>query len=602
MADARHRSARSRRPGAILRFGVPLLVVLLVAGGGYAARGMVLNRGEGGNCPETLTLSVRTAPSLTAPLTDLATGYNASYRQVDRQCVRVRIETVGSGETAAALGAGWSQDKDGAAPDVWIPESTSWVALARTGAAARTMVPSDGKVIATSPLVLAMPRPMAAALGWPGRQLSWADLRANEDSTTFWSDRGHAEWGSFKVGFANPDNAASGISAVANVVAAAVGSPVSGLTDQMFASDLNTKGAVLAFERHAELVADSDADLLTAYTAAGAGAPSRFSALVVPESDVYQANRGIGGAKDAVPLAASYPTDGPVVDDVPFVTLGSAAGDPDRAAAAADFLAAAAGPAGRAALAAAGFRTPDRQNPSLTEQLGLRPTLRDEPLVTTNGRLVAAIRGTFDVIHRWGSTLAVFDTSGSMADPVPRSGGKSKLAVAVAASNTAVTLFSPQSRLGLWQFSTRLDGDKDYRQLVPVGPMNVPYNGVPREQALDDALATMRPKGSTGLYDTTLAAFRMMSGIYLPDRPNEIVLLTDGKNDDSGSIDLPGLITALKAEYDPKRPVHIITIAYGADADPDALRQISAATGAKSYPAQDPNSIFQVMVNALTER
>jgi Ca-activated chloride channel homolog len=193
MADARHRSARSRRPGAILRFGVPLLVVLLVAGGGYAARGMVLNRGDGGNCPETLTLSVRTAPSLTAPLTDLATGYNASYRQVDRQCVRVRIETVGSGETAAALAAGWSQDKDGAAPDVWIPESTSWVALARTGAAATTMVPSDGKVIATSPLVLAMPRPMATALGWPGRQLSWADLRANEDSTTFWSDRGHAE-------------------------------------------------------------------------------------------------------------------------------------------------------------------------------------------------------------------------------------------------------------------------------------------------------------------------------------------------------------------------------------------------------------------------
>jgi Ca-activated chloride channel family protein len=76
--------------------------------------------------------------------------------------------------------------------------------------------------------------------------------------------------------------------------------------------------------------------------------------------------------------------------------------------------------------------------------------------------------------------------------------------------------------------------------------------------------------------------------------------LTDGKNDDPGSISLDNLVATLKREFDPKRPVHLITIAYGEQADASALQRISVATEAKSYPARDENSILQVVIDVLT--
>ena len=72
-------------------------------------------------------------------------------------------------------------------------------------------------------------------------------------------------------------------------------------------------------------------------------------------------------------------------------------------------------------------------------------------------------------------------------------------------------------------------------------------------------------------------------------------MLYDFANVDPTNNSLPTLISTLKAAYNPHRPVHISTIAFGKDADVQALKQISAATGGHSYLArkpQDINTIF----------
>ncbi|MDT3444122.1 MULTISPECIES: substrate-binding and VWA domain-containing protein [unclassified Pseudofrankia] len=623
MTDARHRprhrGAGERSTGRA-KILIPALVVLLLAGGGYVASTRLLGgNGSDAGCQQTMLLTVRTGSSLTTALTQAATGYNGQRHQVLGKCVRVKVETVDSGQTASAIAAGWTDAAYGSAPDVWVPESADWVALARTGAASAKMLGADGTTVASSPVVLAMPRPMATALGWPGRQLSWSDLRANEGSASFWADRGHPEWGAFKIGIPSPETSSAGLAAVLNVVASNVGQPASALTAAQFAGDLNTKGAILTFERGTDLVAESDTDLVSAYIGWGKDAPAHMSALVLPESLVYQVNMGTGVVSDDtteaalpggqyghgpadVPLVAAYPTDGLVVDEATYQPLALPAGS-DRATAAQDFLADLTGPSGQATLAAAGYRSPDRTNSRLTEKAGLVPALRTTPRTALDGQTIDGARRTFLGIHQRGNTLAVLDTSGSMDLVVPGSGGKTRLQIAVAAANAAVPLFAKDSRLGLWQFSTGLDGAKPYRELVPVGLMSDAVADVPREQALLTAISGMSAKGSTGLYATALAAFRALSAQYEPEKPNQVVLLTDGQNEDkSSTLTLAQLIQTLKDEYDPKRPVHIITIGYGADADQSALRQISEATGSKTYPAQDPNSIFQVMVNALTDR
>ena len=76
-------------------------------------------------------------------------------------------------------------------------------------------------------------------------------------------------------------------------------------------------------------------------------------------------------------------------------------------------------------------------------------------------------------------------------------------------------------------------------------------------------------------------------------------LLTDGE-DANSSIDLPTLLTQLKQKQDSAQPVHIVTIAYGSDANVDVLKQIAAATGGASFAAPDPRAISTVFISALS--
>ena len=144
----------------------------------------------------------------------------------------------------------------------------------------------------------------------------------------------------------------------------------------------------------------------------------------------------------------------------------------------------------------------------------------------------------------------------------------------------AMPLLPPGSEVGLWEFATKLVGRSDHRELVPLGPLDGPDGGADRRAALALGVAGLQQivDGGTGLYDTTLAAVRAVRRGWDPDRVNSVVLLTDGRNDDTDGIDLPTLLAQLRAENDPQRPVPVISLVYGPDADAAALRAISDAT------------------------
>ena len=132
-----------------------------------------------------------------------------------------------------------------------------------------------------------------------------------------------------------------------------------------------------------------------------------------------------------------------------------------------------------------------------------------------------------------------------------------KLQLAVAASRRALASFAPDSDLGLWTFSTLLEGSRDYEELVPVGSLSSTVRGASRRETLDNALASIqvRPRGDTGLYDTTLAAFRSMQRSYREGRLNAVVVLTDGRNDDANELlqneaDLEGQLERLRTGWD----------------------------------------------------
>jgi Mg-chelatase subunit ChlD len=112
----------------------------------------------------------------------------------------------------------------------------------------------------------------------------------------------------------------------------------------------------------------------------------------------------------------------------------------------------------------------------------------------------------------------------------------------------------------------------------------------------------MRPVGNTGLYDTIDAGYREVQRTWRADQQNILVVMTDGKNEDIAGLSLPQLVSSLRAHLNPKRPITVILIAYGADADVASLNQAAVAARGRTYWAQNPADIGKVFLAAMVNR
>jgi hypothetical protein len=76
-------------------------------------------------------------------------------------------------------------------------------------------------------------------------------------------------------------------------------------------------------------------------------------------------------------------------------------------------------------------------------------------------------------------------------------------------------------------------------------------------------------------------------------------VISDGKNEDPGSISLDQLLGQLRALHNPAKPVHIVTLAYGTGADPATLAQVAKVTDGMQFSSPDPREIGKVFVTAV---
>jgi Ca-activated chloride channel family protein len=287
-----------------------------------------------------------------------------------------------------------------------------------------------------------------------------------------------------------------------------------------------------------------------------------FSAVPLDEKSVWDYNRGnAAGSRSAAsatsrrPLVAIYPKEGTLEADHPWVVLRAPWVDDTKREAAAGFLDYLRSEPVQARFQEAGFRTSEgRPGPQLSEANGLLP---DQPRGSWPRRPPRWWRRPRELERgpqaqqRAGRLrrLRVDEAGG------PGTGGKTKMDIVKSAAGQALALFAPETNLGTWVFSSDLAGGRDWAESVPIGPTNARLpNGKIRRQVLAEALARLQATdGDTGLYDTTLAAFRALKRSYAPDRINIVVLLTDGINDDpTGGIDRAELLRQLKAEQDPR--------------------------------------------------
>lgn len=501
-------------------------------------------QGSGG-CHGQVKVHVIAAPSIAPAITTIANQWQAGHPSVDRTCIRVAVVAQDSRAAEESL----VNISTGVA---WIPDSTVWSSRLATDASGLTLSHlTVGRSVATSPLVIAASPARSAAVGAAAKQ-GWVATLS----------------GSASAVLADPTTTTEGALTLLSLQSELGDSP----------SAATALGSTL-LELSQRVMPNAAAGF-----AAASDFPTTAPAFVASEQAVLNANAG-----KAKPItAAIYPSGKNPALDYPFVTItpsavsiyaralqqfGQQVGEPAavRALNAIHLRGVTAAPLpGRSDAAGAGSQPVDLIAPP-------NPT------------------SVTDVLRRWIAVgapnrfLCVIDVSGSMTN---NSGnGQSKIQVASDAATAAVTLMPGAWVAGLWVFSLKPAPANDWTQLVPLGPVRSNRPGLlSAARSMPD-----RAVGDTALYSTALAAFKEVSKRYEADKVNSVILMTDGANTDPDDNNLPALITALKAQFDPKRPVNINTIALGADADVRALQQISAATGGRTYvvrKARDIRSVF----------
>ncbi|MEV2235709.1 substrate-binding domain-containing protein [Streptomyces phaeochromogenes] len=585
---------------------LPMLVAVVVGLVLLAAVGVVVSAsvgGSGGDCD--VRLEVNSSTEKGDLLADLAEDYNDSGRELaGGKCARVAVSETSSGVAKDALAQGWDERRDGAPePQVWTPSSSLWLTLLQRDATAadrKLLTDEKPRSLATSPLAIAMPRPMAEALGWPEKKIGWRDVLSLTQKG--WASVGRPEWGRFSLGKDNPHTSTSGLGATVATFYAATGRSSDLTVDDV--EDAKTRRFVAGVESGVLHYA-SDA---TAYMAnlaeadADGQALSYASAIAVQEQLIHLYNQGsptgetekIGkGKKPQVPLVAVHPADGTLMFDHPFAVLPSAS--KDQRAAAADFRAFLLEDAQQRRFQKTGFRDHEgnagselARSVSLSEQSEGNLSLIDPPA----DDVLAAVLDSWDELRKKARVLLVMDVSGSMTQTA--GGGQSRMEAAKKAAADTLDLYHPDDEVGLWAFSTETDDHPEpYREIVPPRPVR------DNEKRLTEAINGLNAEGGTALYATVRAARKEMLAELDADRINAVVVLTDGRNEYPADNDLDALLRDLDASQ-LERSVRVFTVAFSGQADFGTLTKIATATKATSYDARDPAVIDKVMVSVIS--
>ena len=558
------------------------------------------------------TVDIASSPEKVELLTDLARTFNASKAAKQGGCSFVRVEKKSSGTAMQLLTDGWIDEAaEGPKPVVWSPASSAWGAILnqRLSTSCKPAQAPPSSPFMRTPLVIAMPRPMAEALGWPATPIGYADILKLAQDPAGWGAKGHPEWGPFRLGKTNPNFSTSALSATIAQYYAATGK-----TRDLSVEDL-ARPEVDAFARGVEASVVHYGDITLTFLnnlykndQRGAGL-TYASAVAVEEKSVIDYNLGNPDGitdpgevprKPRIPLVAIYPKEGTLFSDNPFIVLDSPWVSAKQKDAARLFERYVQEPDNQRRVLQYGFRpgnTAVAVGSPIDASNGVDPDQPRNVLGVPSPPVLAKVLDLWAVQRKGARILLVLDVSGSMGEKASPN-GDTKLDLAKQAAVDALDQFKSDDLVGLRIFSTGISrtAPTDYVDLIPIGPI-----AAQREQ-IAAKIRSLVPTQGTPLYTVAAASYTNLRETYDDKRINAVVLLTDGKNEDPRNSDVEKLLATLRSgsEGQSAQPVRIFPIAYGKDADLSVLRRIAEATNAAAYDASNPATISTVFTNVVS--
>lgn len=456
-----------------------------------------------------------------------------------RDCVAVHVQAADGLRAADAVAASGA--------DVWIPDDVSWPSLPNPAKLAPEKTFHAGTVLATSPFYF-VTQHAASPLPTP----TWLGLiRTVAQPSSQWH-------------LALRDPAAVGDGMVA----------AGALTDVEIGSDGVLVGAL---------------DLLRAWktgTLTASGFPTRPDQVgVVPEYALLRAGR-------AADYKVVAPADGTAMLNFTWLPSAAAVSDPDKGQALERlYQALTTGPAA-GDLDASGLRGPAWFTPPPDATL---PPVANTAIAAVSEHVMYHVLATWHPDLRRSNMLIVLDVSGSMAQPGPGT-TTPKIALVKQGIDQVAALLPDTAQLGLWQFGSRLAPPDDWQNLVSPAPLDADQ----RDEVAAAADRLRARSTGTGLYDTILAAYRYQQANYQAGMPNEVVVFTDGINqDDPATITLDQLRAGLAAT-DPHNRVQLSIFGIGNALPAAALTTALAPVGGQVDQLSTPDQVIGAFVHAVS--
>ncbi|GAB1688768.1 substrate-binding domain-containing protein [Krasilnikovia sp. M28-CT-15] len=436
-------------------------------------------------------------------------------------------------------------------PDVWIPSSSAWLRIA---AADGTRYTVTGAPLARSPIVLA----------------------ASAATARQFTVRGHASWAALVDGVAErriprvsmPDalHDTTGILSVYAVHRAMARTTTDPGIAQLRALTLRSR------------LTDAAADPATLLRQAATGAIADIGVMPMTEQQLIANRQGA----HAVQLTAAVPADGVVEADYPYAVSASTAHR--------DLAARLRAAITSQALTAAGFRV------AATPHALPLPDAAD-------GLLGPALQWAQYTTLKF-QVLVMLDGSGSMNQRITDKAGRSttKAALLRETGLSASRLFGEDTAIGLWLFGTPTAASPAHQEIVPLGPITGTVGSRTRRDILGAGIAGYRPQADAGtpLYQAVLDGQATMRAQARPGTVTSVVVLTDGRDEQSRyAMAQSVFLERLRAGSDPRRPVPVIAVGYGPDADMAALTAMAKATGGTAVAATDPADVAEAMAQAF---
>jgi len=504
-------------------------------------------------------------------INDVTSAFNRSGAKTPSgKAIFVRALPMGSGETIDNVLSGRLR------AHIASPASAAFIKLGNAESRAKTgqdlIASTDNLVL--SPVVIAMWKPMAEAIGWGSKPLGWSDILTLARDPKGWSSHGYPQWGKFKFGHTHPEFSNSGlISLFAEAYAA------SGKTAGLSLKDLEkpqTKQFLSGVEQSVVHYGSSTGFFGRKMFSNG---PEYLSAAVLYESMVVESR---SQTDLSMPVVAIYPKEGTFWSDHPIGVVEREWVTPEHRDAAKIYI--------QYLLA--------RQQQEKALQYGFRPAAVDvplaapldaahgvdpkEPKTTLEVPSVEVINGLLQLWKtekKHSNIVLVLDTSGSMRD-------EGKMQNAKVGARQLVGMLDEGDTFSFLPFSSDLRWS---------GQDVVVKQG--REQLLQQ-IDSLFAEGGTELYDAIDAGYQHLAGVPDPDaKIQAVVVLTDGEDTQSG-MKLDQLMARIRYNGE-NRAIHVFTIAYGKDARKDILQKIADATQAKFYEG-NPQNIVEVFRDIST--